>query len=52
MTSDHSPLPNQRLQLAGAKRPGLRPALPAAGDQRNVEFGSAGIPPAAEPQGR
>ena len=44
--------PNQRLQLTGAKRPGLRPVLLAGGDQRNVEFASADISPAAEPQGR
>ena len=44
--------PNPRLQLPGAGRPGLRPVLSAAGGQRNVEFGWAGVPPAAEPQGR
>jgi len=31
--------PNQRLQLAGAKRPRLRPARSAGGGQRTVEFG-------------
>ena len=39
------------MQLAGAQRPGLRPARSAGGGQRTVEFGSAGIPPAAEPRG-
>ena len=35
-------LPNKRLQLSGAERPGLRPARSAGGGQRNVEFGMHG----------
>ena len=40
--------PNQRMQLSGALRPGLRPARSAGGGERTIEFGSAGIPPAAD----
>ena len=36
------PQPNQRLQLAGAQHPGLRPALSTRGRQRTVEFGMRG----------
>ena len=38
-------LPNKRLQLAGAERPGLRPVLSAGGGQRNVEFGTRACRP-------
>lgn len=36
------------MQLSGAERPELRSVLIAGGDQRTVEFESAGIPPAAD----
>jgi hypothetical protein len=40
--------PNQRMQRSGAVRPELRLLLIAGGGQQSVEFGAAGIPPAAD----
>ena len=36
------PQPNQRLQVTGARRPGLRPVRSAGGGQRTIEFGMRG----------
>jgi hypothetical protein len=46
-------LPNPQMQTAGrAAPPGSARELIADGGQRSIEFGSAGIPPAADLRGR
>ena len=44
--------PNPRMQLSGADSSGLCLLQTAGGGQRTVEFEAAGLPPAADAQGR